>query len=146
MVSCQRGPTRHAYAWRIGPFWQDTIDMCITHPQWVKLGLKPQLKCTGSSLAHQVIAYHLLNAKPLPEAMLSYDKSDPKESNQKQFEWQYIYFLSRKCVFENAVFLEMILRPQCVTHKFPWPLCYYSWQSNCLVLWWREVAIYFMQI
>ena len=24
MVSCQKGPTRHAYAWLIGPFWQDT--------------------------------------------------------------------------------------------------------------------------
>ena len=22
-VSCQKGPTRHAYAWQIGPFWQD---------------------------------------------------------------------------------------------------------------------------
>ena len=28
MVSCQNGPTRHAYAWQIGPFWQDTIDIC----------------------------------------------------------------------------------------------------------------------
>ena len=28
MVSCQKGPTRHAYAWQIGPFWQDTLDMC----------------------------------------------------------------------------------------------------------------------
>ena len=27
-VSCQKGPTRHAYAWQIGPFWQDTLDMC----------------------------------------------------------------------------------------------------------------------
>ena len=27
MVSCQKGPTRHAYAWQIGPFWQDTL-MC----------------------------------------------------------------------------------------------------------------------
>ena len=27
MVSCQKGPTRHAYAWQIGPFLQDTIDM-----------------------------------------------------------------------------------------------------------------------
>ena len=26
-VSCQKGPTRHAYAWQIGPFWQDTLDM-----------------------------------------------------------------------------------------------------------------------
>ena len=27
MVSCEKGPTRHAYACQIGPFWQDTIDM-----------------------------------------------------------------------------------------------------------------------
>ena len=27
MVSYQKGPTRHAYAWQIGPFWQDTLDM-----------------------------------------------------------------------------------------------------------------------
>ena len=26
MVSCQKGPTRHAYSWQIGPFWQDTLD------------------------------------------------------------------------------------------------------------------------
>ena len=26
MVSCQKGPNRHAYAWQIGPFWQDTLD------------------------------------------------------------------------------------------------------------------------
>ena len=24
-VSCQKGPTRHAYAWPIGPFWQDAL-------------------------------------------------------------------------------------------------------------------------
>ena len=32
MVSCQNGPTRHAYAWQIGPFWQDTLDVS-TYPQ-----------------------------------------------------------------------------------------------------------------
>ena len=26
-VSCQKGPTRHAYAWEIGPHWQDTLDV-----------------------------------------------------------------------------------------------------------------------
>ena len=26
-VSCQKGPTHHAYAWQIGPFWQDILDM-----------------------------------------------------------------------------------------------------------------------
>ena len=29
MVSCQKGPTRHAYAWQIGLFWQDTLDKHI---------------------------------------------------------------------------------------------------------------------
>ena len=24
-VSCKKGLTRHAYAWQIGPFWQDTL-------------------------------------------------------------------------------------------------------------------------
>ena len=28
MVSYQKGPTNHAYAWQIGPFWQDTLDVC----------------------------------------------------------------------------------------------------------------------
>ena len=28
-VSCKKGPTRHAYAWQIGPFWQDTLDISI---------------------------------------------------------------------------------------------------------------------
>ena len=27
MVSCQKGRTRHAYAWQIGPFWQDTHEV-----------------------------------------------------------------------------------------------------------------------
>ena len=26
MVSCQKGPTRHAYAWQIGPFLMDTLE------------------------------------------------------------------------------------------------------------------------
>ena len=30
MVSCQRGPTRHAHAWQIGPFWQDTLEIWVT--------------------------------------------------------------------------------------------------------------------
>ena len=29
MVSCQKGPTRHAYAWQIGPFWLDTLDTWV---------------------------------------------------------------------------------------------------------------------
>ena len=28
-VSYQKGPTRHAYAWQIGPFSQDILDLII---------------------------------------------------------------------------------------------------------------------
>ena len=34
-VSCQKGPTRHAYEWQIGPFWQDTLDICVSRSGWV---------------------------------------------------------------------------------------------------------------
>ena len=27
MVSCRKGPTRHAYTWQIGPFWQNTLEV-----------------------------------------------------------------------------------------------------------------------
>ena len=34
MVSCQKGPTWHAYAWQIGPFWQDTLELkCVLIPE-----------------------------------------------------------------------------------------------------------------
>ena len=44
MVSCQTGPTRHAYAWKIGPFWQDTLDISISKLDryWFRLPWLPQ--------------------------------------------------------------------------------------------------------
>ena len=33
-VSCQKGPTRHAYAWQIGPFWQDTLNLRSSSSVW----------------------------------------------------------------------------------------------------------------
>ena len=36
MVSCQKGPTRHAYAWQIGRFWQDTLDISNLHVPFSK--------------------------------------------------------------------------------------------------------------
>ena len=32
-VSCQKGPICHAQAWRLGPFWQDTIDISLIKSQ-----------------------------------------------------------------------------------------------------------------
>ena len=38
-ASCQKGPTHHAYAWQIGPFWQDTLelhsDKCYRSSLWM---------------------------------------------------------------------------------------------------------------
>ena len=40
MVSCQKGPTRHAYAWQIGPFWQNTLEVWSHYME----GAEPILK------------------------------------------------------------------------------------------------------
>ena len=42
MVSYQRGPTRHAYAWQIGPFLQDTIDIKMLSYQSKDSGYKDE--------------------------------------------------------------------------------------------------------
>ena len=42
MVSCQKGPTRHACARQIGPFWQDTLEL-----------LKQNFELIVSSIVHQ---------------------------------------------------------------------------------------------
>ena len=33
-VSCQKGLTRYDYAWQIGPFWQDTLDLRFLCRRW----------------------------------------------------------------------------------------------------------------
>ena len=33
-VSSQKGPTCHAYAWQIGPFWQDTLEVTRGNIRW----------------------------------------------------------------------------------------------------------------
>ena len=38
-VSCQKSPTRHAYAWQIGPFWQDTLDIAGIGSSAIILGI-----------------------------------------------------------------------------------------------------------
>ena len=35
MVSWQKGPNCHAYAWQIGPFWQDTLDMRLNKKSFI---------------------------------------------------------------------------------------------------------------
>ena len=47
MVSCQKGPTRHAYAWQMGPFWHDTLDMWITLYIYMLVELKLGVEFQG---------------------------------------------------------------------------------------------------
>ena len=48
MVSCQKGPTRHAYAWQIGPFWQDTLDMWCSRQFHVPMHFSEKFTCFGT--------------------------------------------------------------------------------------------------
>ena len=44
MVSCQKGPTRHAYAWQIEPFWQHTLGIVPIHNcQWCTANCKSNI-------------------------------------------------------------------------------------------------------
>ena len=89
-VSCQKGPTRHAYAWQIGPFWQDTFELtklshkmiqqlwrwnmaCLT-PMWSYMLLQDvnHINSTDTEQSHhnslyflQNIKYFLLNIQPI---------------------------------------------------------------------------------
>ena len=49
MVSCQKGPTRHAYAWQIEPFWSDTLDI-TGYVQLVTLNLSSKLSLKSKPL------------------------------------------------------------------------------------------------
>ena len=47
MVSCQKGPTHQAYAWQIGPFWQDTLHMYVEQHRngWIEVFNTINLDC-----------------------------------------------------------------------------------------------------
>ena len=50
-VSCQKGPTRHAYAWQIGPFWQDTLELCYVS---VKSSIKVECGTVQRGTVHWI--------------------------------------------------------------------------------------------
>ena len=54
---------------------------------------------TGSSLV-QVMACHLIGAKPLPEPMLVYCQPDSWEQISMKFESEFCHFHSRKCIWK----------------------------------------------
>ena len=57
MVSCQKGPTRHAHAWQIRPFWQDTLDI------WDTCSTAFRLKSPKSSHVTRSLLWCVLHEK-----------------------------------------------------------------------------------
>ena len=53
-VSCRKGPIRHAYAWQIGPFWQDTLELCL---HWECMNPIPKLTSYIVRI-HEIQKYH----------------------------------------------------------------------------------------
>ena len=65
-VSCQKGSICHAYAWRVGPFWQETLD--ISYFTWIHNpislhGLNFRLNTQSRYISNQILLYHLLSHK-----------------------------------------------------------------------------------
>ena len=78
MESCQKGPTRHAYAWQIGPFWQDILDVSLAiltemersscwqfGPHWGCWRLSNWQPFSTSS-DHEAVAMRTMPLQPLP--------------------------------------------------------------------------------
>ena len=78
MVSCQKGPTRHAYAWQMGPFWQDTLVFAFN--SWWPYD-EPIQHYAPWSILVQVIIWCLLSTKSLSEPMLTYCQLGPEEQS-----------------------------------------------------------------
>ena len=90
MVSCQKGPTRHAYAWQIGPFWQDTFDVFIK--KCIKtLSAKWRPFCPGLNVS----SGWLVASSPIPVPVLANCKLGPLS----------IYLFRSGPPFTNMVYL-----------------------------------------
>ena len=110
MVSCQKGPTRHAYAWQIGLFWQDTLVIWMTNEisrglssRWVS-GRQPTLQqllvrtasvkidqndqnSSWCVIKHRLSAFSIAARRP---SQKSHFRSNSKfDQNVECFSWKY---------------------------------------------------------
>ena len=100
MVSCQKGPTRHAYAWQIGPFLQDTLDMW-----WPDYGIM-MVADVLVTYKHQVMNNHHVDFSITIVSCASYNKTfilyESKLENyvpEKLVGWQLLIRFSFVVVF-----------------------------------------------
>ena len=76
--------------------------VCVTWPQWVNI-LWPSdaiLHQRSWLVLVQVMAHHMLFAKPLSEPMLLYCLLDQTEQTLMEFEWRYDHFPSQTCIWK----------------------------------------------
>ena len=60
MVSCQKDPTRHAYAWQIGALWQDTLDIPSLNVYFVYADMHVFTKSLVNQTEHRFFEFYLL--------------------------------------------------------------------------------------
>ena len=127
MVSFQKGPTHHAYAWQIGPFWQDTLDIW----KWVWIqqmwsfcgdlwGSTPKVYLACHSTTQYFFSLHIqrFQTKPTscitsvttpPDTALSHRTSGPQRGSiflyhKNCIQWNRANFLSNQGWSVSVVF------------------------------------------
>ena len=74
MVSCQKGPTRHAYAWQIGPFWYDTLEISSIAGQALGVELENFTASTEERFVRHL--HSVLNNEPFVNKPICLDAPD----------------------------------------------------------------------
>ena len=93
-VSSQKGPTRHTYAWQIGPFWQDILELSCYMKQYAEnLNVKPNIVL--DKITFQLFAYCVC---------FSTNNKMINENNQHR-----TTFYCEEFIFQNAVFTETFI-------------------------------------
>ena len=94
MVSCQKGSTHHAYAWLIGPFWQDTLDLFISF-RITSLALGQSYDCPSAS---EVILKNTGKWTTWIYIALWYNNNTTgSQQNHVHILWNVLYFIARIC-------------------------------------------------
>ena len=64
MVSCQKGPTRHAYAWQIGPFGRIPSNCSGMIVMPYESHTEPEHKMSASIMARPYMVMQLISPGP----------------------------------------------------------------------------------
>ena len=113
-VSCQKGPNCHAQAWRVGPFWQDTLDMFGI---WITLRWPTQ--CV--SISYSAICYVLIRYAPVSMRAKLWCSLPPSVPMTGWLLIDYIYFIGHRAIVCIAIIIITVRccskQKQCITVK-----------------------------